>query len=164
MSVGPSGLPTISEEEKGWVEVWEKAEDVAMHFNELIMNFRLRALGAVTIAVGLIGTILLTKEGVAPERHNFLLATVAMSFLAVAWLAILAVDLGYYSRLLRGAVNELQRLEAQSGGIINLSTEIEKVAKGRCFSDRHARGLFYVLPLVALVGVAVFAFLKAPPG
>ncbi len=164
MPLGPSGLPTISEEEKRWIGLWEKAEEVAMHFNGLIMSFRLKALGAVTIGVGLIGTTLLTKEGAVPHRHNFMLATLAMSFLAVGWCALFAIDFGYYSRLLRGAVSELLRLEELSGGVIRLSTEVERVAKGKRFSDRAARWLFYLLPLLLLVFVAIFAYLSAPAG
>lgn len=163
MPVGPSGVPTLGEDEKRWVDLWEKAEDVAMHFNGLIMSFRLKALAAVTVGVGLIGTTLLTKEGVVPHRHNFMLATLATGLLAVGWLAILAIDLFYYSRLLRGAVCELLRLEEQSGGVIRLSTEIERAAKGKCLSDRTAMLLFYILPLAALALVAYFAFIAAPP-
>lgn len=163
MPVGPAGLPTISEDEKRWVELWEKAEEVAMHFNGLIMSFRLKALAAVTLGVGLIGTTLLTKEGEIPHRHNFMLAMLAMIFLAFGWCAMWVIDFGYYSRLLRGAVSELLRLEQQSNGVIKLSTEIERVAKGSRFSDRVARGVFYILPLVLLLAVAAFAYMKAPP-
>ncbi len=164
MPVGPAGLPTINEDEKRWVDLWAKAEDVAMHFNGLIMGFRLKALGAFTIGVGLIGTTLLTKEGAVPHRHNFMLAVIAMAFLAVGWGAIWAIDFGYYSRLLKGAVDELLRLEKQSNGVIDLSTEIEKVARGKCFPDYVARAVFYILPLLLLLAVAVVAYLKAPSG
>jgi hypothetical protein len=40
------------------ITAWTKSEDVAMHFNGLIINFRLKALGALTVGAGLLGTVL----------------------------------------------------------------------------------------------------------
>src|SRR5438105_1228412 len=67
-----------AEDSEVWFEAWKKAEEVAMHFNDLMMNFRLKAIAGVTAATGVFGTILLTKGEVATTAQNFrLFAAVA---------------------------------------------------------------------------------------
>src|SRR5437899_2078966 len=76
-------LPSLTEDQARWVEVWAKTEDVAMHFNDLIMSYRLKAIGGVAVAAGLIGSVLLTKGADAPTRSNWGVFAGAMGFLAV---------------------------------------------------------------------------------
>lgn len=155
-----SNLPPINEDA---ARLWVKAEDVAIHFNEMILNFRLKAIGAVTVGAGLFGTILLTKENLAAPRINYMIFAGAMAFLAVVWAGIWAIDFGYYFPLLVGAVNDVIRLEQLSGGTVQLSTLIKKESERRWFFDGPARTAFYVLPLVAFVAAAVLAVRYAPP-
>ena len=156
MSEQTSPLQEVKEDE---ARAWAKAEDVAIHFNELIMNFRLKAVGAITLAAGLVGTVLVNRSGEAVPRANYIAFALGMWFLAVVWLAILCLDLGYYHRLLLGAVDEVLRLEAASGGRLQLSTRIKKKTER---ADSLARSAFYVLPLVAMITAGVVAWHFAP--
>lgn len=154
------------------IRLWMKAEEVAMHFNALILNFRLKAVGAVTVGAGLF-SILLTKESVSSPRLNYELFAGAMVFLSLVWIGILWIDIGYYSRLLRGAVWEAVRLEKASGGAIRLSLMIDKAVAGRSSADEgddederdnsvgRSRWAFYLLPLAAFLGAAGLAIYKA---
>lgn len=45
--------------------------------------------------------------------------------LLVAWVTLWIIDVCYYSRLLRGAVNALLEIEKESEGQLQLSTRIE---------------------------------------
>jgi len=155
-----AGLPRLALEERAWVELWSKAEDVAMHFNQLIMTFRLRALAALGVAGGVVGTVLLNEKSAQFTRFNYIAFAFAMLFIAALWLAVAAIDLLYYHRLLVGAVKDILRLEAESNGVIRLSTAIAAHAEKGL--DRVARFLFYALPLVALLGLAYVSHRYAP--
>ena len=167
----PYPPPVTSGDHARLIRLWSKAEDVAMHFNELILNFRVRALGAVTVGAGLFGSILLTRDAPAPRVNYFIFAG-AMFFLAVIWASLVAIDHGYYVRLLRGAVIEAIRLEQASPGTIRLSHAIEGAIIGDEHFDPSKRGtvpigfgttVFYVVPLSAFVVAAVMALVAVPP-
>jgi hypothetical protein len=154
-----NGLPRLTEDE---MRLWEKAEDVALHFNEMIMNFRLKAVGALAVGGGLVGTVLLPKDGGGAAYANYMVFAGAMVFLAVVWLGIMAIDLGYYVPLLLGAVKDVIRIENRSGGEIQLSTLIEKESKRHWWLDAPARWAFYLLPLAALLAAAYLAWSNVP--
>jgi hypothetical protein len=82
-----------------------------MHFNTLLLGFRLKALGGIalggTIAVGLDHKDVLGTGTVAG----------ILGGLAVIWALIGIVDFFYYYRLLAGAVDELLRLEPKLGDV-----------------------------------------------
>jgi hypothetical protein len=149
----------VTEDPERWIEVWAKAEDVAMHFNELIMNYRLKAIGGVSVAAGLVGTVLLTKSTDAPTRVSWGIFGGAMAFLAVIWIALATIDMAYYRRLLLGAVDEAVRLEGQTGGDVQLSGKIEGHAKRRSYEKSGSA--FYLLPFIAMIVVCAFAFYQA---
>jgi hypothetical protein len=52
-------IVSVTEDPARWIEVWAKTEDVAMHFNEMIMNYRLKAIAGVGVAAGLVGSVLI---------------------------------------------------------------------------------------------------------
>ena len=106
----PAVTPTPNYSESSEFVLWSKYEDVAMHFNDLIIKLRTQALA------GLAGVI--TVSGLAvnfvgkPTSHTeweVLFATVL--FLTLAWIALLLLDLFYYDKLLQGAVNALYQHE-----------------------------------------------------
>lgn len=161
MSDQPSSLAAVTEDE---ARAWTKAEDVAIHFNEMILNFRLKAVGALTLAAGLVGSVLLAKgdkAGDAVPPINYFSFALGMWFLAAVWAAIMCLDLFYYHRLLLGAVADALRIEETSGGRLQLSTLIKKKAEEGP-TDSVARGLFYVLPLVAMIAAGAIAWRYAP--
>lgn len=152
MTAGPHGAAERSDDEverEGWeklepaqkLELWAKHEDIAMHFNDLAMRLRLQALagvGAATLAAGGI----FTHQGQIDVRNlgRFLVAA------SVAWIAIWLLDQFYYQPLLKGAVEQIVRIETWTPGL-KLSTTIEKVVGA---GGRYARRAFYVLIFLIL--------------
>lgn len=168
--------PRTSADQARLLRLWEKTEEVAMHFNDLILNFRLRAIGAVTVGAGLFGSIVLTRDSVAEAPRNYFIFASAMVFLAIVWLGLWIIDFGYYSRLLRGAVREATRLEKAISGVtpapaptedlIRLSHAIEDAVAGRrpdgdARPTLWARWWFYALPFGAFLVAAAVAFVIA---
>jgi hypothetical protein len=115
------------------LNVWEKHEKIAMHFNDLILKVRIQALGAIT-AVVTVGSVLL--KTVQPETHfPWGLLTSVFAVLFLFWIAIWMLDFLYYNRLLSGAVDSLLELEnaINSGNEIkfNMSHRIEDAVLGK---------------------------------
>ena len=114
----------VSKEQRGHLQdAWKVSEDVAMHFNNLLLGFRLKAIGG--IAVGAV-------VGVGLKVGDFANPIVVLGLfvgLAVIWVLVWATDFFYYYRLLAGAVDELLRLEKKLGDI-RLSHLIERRVQG----------------------------------
>jgi hypothetical protein len=134
------------------MDLWKKYEDIAMHFNEVIMRWRLQAMG------GLAG--LLTAAGfVVGDAESLLVRYRAMlilsGVLASAWIGVAVIDLFYYRRLLQGAVAAITDLEKEMPGVA-LSNKIEDKARR---GSEIAPWIFYVagfLPLVCIFCWAVW--------
>jgi hypothetical protein len=104
-------------------KMWEKYEEVAMHFNDLILRLRVQVLGGVTAVFALSGiAVNFAARPATPEQWDVIFGT--LLFLIAAWVAIAILDLCYYHTLLLGAVDALLELEENSN--IVLSTRIEK--------------------------------------
>jgi hypothetical protein len=88
--------PTGRFEPEGWPlkDVWEKYEDIAMHFNDLLIRLRTQALAAVA-AISTLVTIF-GKTGADPKL-SWELAALIFSLLAVFWIAIWIIDFCYYN-------------------------------------------------------------------
>jgi hypothetical protein len=122
---------------------WYHYEEIAMHFNTLIMQFRLQLLGG----AGLIGTLASyliggKVKGVA-QQHR--LGFYVSGGLFVLIFAAALLDIFYYDYLLRGAVQALLDFEKLHPEI-QMSTTIENtVGWGKYIAD-----VSYVLVLGAL--------------
>lgn len=108
-------------------ELWISYEDVAMHFNDLLIRLRIQALAALATISSIILVINEFKD--ISEKTIFFL----MIFLAAGWISIWILDMKYYNRLLEGSVHALLELEkvefkvfTENVNKINLSTSIEK--------------------------------------
>jgi hypothetical protein len=143
-------------------DLWCKYEDMAMHFNDLILRLRFQALAGVA---GISAIISVLGKG-GSEGSSLTPAALGGVFtlLAVLWVAIWVLDRAYYDKLLTGAVDALCALE-QAGDPcgpperIDISTRIEKRVNGPAsewFSDGRDR--FYALVFVALLGGALSHF------
>jgi len=142
--------------------VWAKYEDVAMHFNDLLMRLRTQALAGVAAISAVVG--IFTKSDTAAIQLDWIVAGWLFIALAMFWIAIACLDLLYYNRLLLGAVNAITSLERQlkaaafSG--IDLSTHIE--AEFDSFHPRPVRMIgvtsFYVIVFFAIAGGAAYSF------
>jgi hypothetical protein len=105
------------------LEQWYRYEEIAMHFNTLIMQFRLQLLGG----AGLIGTVASYLIGgkVHDDTQRHWLRFLVSFGLFVLIGAAASLDVFYYDRLLRGAVQALLDFEAKHPGI-QMSTTIEQ--------------------------------------
>lgn len=132
-----------------------------MHFNDLIIKLRSQSLGAVAAFATLAGII--AKSDTKLELRWGLL-TGTFTLLSMFWVAIWLLDLGYYNRLLAGAVDALLAIESESQGSklvdrIELSTKIEARVTAGATRNNGYRVAFYVLVFSTLLaGIAVSAF------
>jgi hypothetical protein len=140
--------------------LWNKYEDVAMHFNDLIMRWRLQAIGGLAGLVTLAGFVV----GDAATLHVRYRAMLIFSgVLMLGWIAVACIDLFYYRRLLQGAVDAILELERKTEGRITLSLKIEDRAE---WGAAVMPWLFYSLglvPLVALLWWATHQLNRLPP-
>lgn len=144
-------------------ELWAKYEDIAMHFNDLLMRLRSQSLAGIAALSTIVGVLANAKE--AALNVSWLVATMIFVAMALIWSAIWCLDFLYYNRLLVGAVDALTKLELEtqrgtnlSGGI-NMSSLIEGEFRHPVFRNGLLpfRGvlLFYGIVLTALVSGAV---------
>lgn len=138
--------------------LWEKYEDIAMHFNDLIIQLRSRSLVAVTAVATVVG-VFADGANLSPVS-GWTLATAVFVALCVVWIAIFCLDQLYYSRLLKGSVAAITRLEEaienDQNTLISLSTQVEEE-----FSERKPPQLvsgiiaFYAIILFLLATCAI---------
>ena len=106
--------------------LWAKYEDIAMHFNDLLMRLRSQSLAGIAAVSTLVG--LFTKQTGTDVQMGWLVAEALFAAMAIFWIAIWCLDMLYYNRLLIGAVTALKELESQTTGetdfkgSINMST------------------------------------------
>jgi len=155
--------------------LWSKYEDIAMHFNDLLMRLRLQSIAGIAALSTIVG--IFAKEGAEDKSINWLMITAIFVAMALFWIAIWCLDFLYYNRLLLGAVSALVEVEQQSKSSIlinsgiNLSTVIEKEFQSPLFTSKtwHFRGVlcFYALVFLTIILGASFClamYLNGTPG
>src|SRR5205085_5711681 len=90
----------------GTVALWWHYEELAMHFNGLIMQFRLQVIGGAG-AIGTIAGYLINSGKVEDEKHRERLRAVVAGGLWVLILSAAMLDVFYYRQLLEGAVRAI---------------------------------------------------------
>lgn len=110
------------------IDLWYHYEQVAMHFNELIMQYRLQLMGGLG-TIGALSGYLIGSKVEDQQVRNWLRALVSTGLL-VLFVAAAALDLFYYNPLLQGAVDALVEYESKHPPI-NLSTLITKRVEHR---------------------------------
>lgn len=142
----------VSKVSKQAMYLWRHYEAVAMHFNDLIMRWRLQAIGGLAALVTAAGFVVGGADDLGVRyRAMFLLSTT----LFFGWIGVACIDLFYYRRLLAGAVEALTVLESKLPDV-KLSTLIERHAKS---GSEWAPIAFYVIgavPLLLIVGWAAY--------
>jgi hypothetical protein len=134
-----------------YFEIWKHYEVVAMHFNDLIMRWRLQAMGGLASLITIGGFIVKNTDD-AGLRYRAMLI-LALTFL-FGWIGVAVIDLFYYRKLLRGAVDALLALEGQHE-TLTLSTIIEKRAAG---GHGWTPWVFYCIGAVPLIGLIGWAW------
>lgn len=112
--------------------LWREYEKIAMHFNGLIIKLRSQSLGGVAVFATLTAVV---ARGDTTAKVRWGLLTGAFALLSIFWIAVWVLDLGYYNRLLAGAVKALLDIEKGSCNSarvskINLSTTISQYLTG----------------------------------
>jgi len=154
-----------------YFKVWKNYEEIAMHFNDLIIKLRIQSIGGIAALAAILGIFLTNTNGENAVSFKYGLASIVMFFLNLFWLAIWVLDMGYYNRLLEGAVNAILLLEKNNEDFlkdkqINLSTNIEKAFKQRFAHEPkgwtkrifNGRNGFYLIVFVILFVGFVMAF------
>lgn len=100
------------------LEVWKKTIEVQQHFNDLELRIRNYA---ITLLVAVLGAVGLTaNKALSFTLFGFTRSSTAILLGAglVAWLAFYVMDRWWYHRLLQGAVQHGEFIEAELRNII----------------------------------------------
>ncbi|HUU16226.1 MAG TPA: hypothetical protein VMW72_03675 [Sedimentisphaerales bacterium] len=151
-----------------YYKVWKSYEDVAMHFNDLIIRLRIQSIGGLAVLATILGIILHSKND---NIESFNYGWIVLAILCLIWIAIWILDLGYYNRLLEGSVNAILELEKNKkeflkNNEINLSTNIENAfykrfdhePKGLFKRIFNSRNEFYLIVFIALFLSTIFMY------
>jgi hypothetical protein len=152
----PTEMPGLSDAERAWLELiqkeWVAILQVQMHFNDLVIRFRamtLTTFGAFVGAAVAIGQMAGLSEG---DRKIVLTLPVAF------WIAAGVLDLGYYHRLLMGAVAQALKFDDRPRlkdlGLFGLTANIRNTV--RPFTARVLVILYYLVPLVSVGGLVLW--------
>ncbi len=167
--MGANNEPAGEKKEEGLkiFDVWKEYEGVAMHFNELIIQLRVRALAGVAAISAFVGFL---SRGDTPEQYRWGILAAALVMLCLVWISIFCLDIFYYDRLLIGSVRAILELEEASKEKsyikeLNLSTRIEETVAGKAGNFKgwkkepfwNGRMWFYVIVFVALLLGACFS-------
>ena len=151
------------ESDKYYFKLWKSYEDVAMHFNDLIIRLRIQSIGGVAALAAILGIFLNERSGDGSNSFSYCIASIALFVLMMFWVGIFILDIFYYNRLLEGAVNAILELEQSKDDFakkkdIRLSTNIEMAFRTRFKHEPkglkvifNGRILFYAIVLFALI-------------
>lgn len=130
-------MTPTEEQQKLFIQIWSKAVDTQMHFNEMSVKSRQLGLTFVTAALG-VGIVLLGQgrafeldvdiEIVSFQLH---VSVLIVSGAALALFAVGKLDLGVYHRMLRGAVTFGEDFEE------NYMKQVFELEKGMTQSISH---------------------------
>jgi len=144
------------------LDIWKEYESIAMHFNDLLIQLRMKALGGIAIIIALItyagkSDITLMQQ---LEIYGF-----SSAVLAIVWLAIFFIDYFYYNKLLLGAITSTVDLEATLEADINIkfSTEVKSYVENTKVSHKNLWPIlfFYSSVFILLVLASVYCLAKA---
>ncbi len=149
---------TVAEHKIEALALWSKYEDIAMHFNDLLMRLRSQSLAGIAAISTLVG--LFTKGASTTMKTDWLAAGAIFIGMALFWISIWCLDLLYYNRLLMGAVTEIRSLEKDLNGRSNI-----KVAMSTTIEEEFSRQgrflgvtLFYGIVLITIFAGAIFSW------
>jgi hypothetical protein len=156
-------------------ELWKKYEDIAMHFNDLLIRLRMQALAGVAALATVVS--IFTKIDTQHIQGSWEIAAGVLGALCMFWIAIWVLDLCYYNRLLIGSVVALMELEEASKSRstiseIEMSTRIEEAVWNKLPRRLPAhqrlyllRGVwaFYSIVFCALMLGFAYSICKAQP-
>ena len=134
------------------MQLWFHYEEIAMHFNELIMQYRLQLMGGTGVIGALSGYLIGSKVESAPMRRE--LRAYISTGLLILVCAAASLDQFYYNELLRGSVNALIRFE-QEHPEIYMSTYIKAQFPGGASLRIY---IIYAVAILPLVGFTIWSW------
>jgi hypothetical protein len=164
-----SEKPNDKESEDYYFKLWKSYEDVAMHFNDLIIKLRTQSIGGLAALATILGIFLHSQDG--NQSFKCGLAIIATICLILLWVAIWTLDMCYYNRLLEGAVNAILEIEKNRAAFfkmkeIKLSTNIESAFLKHFKHENiwykrwfNSRNRFYIVVLGALGVILIVSIL-----
>lgn len=135
------------------IDLWFHYEEIAMHFNQLIIQYRLQLMGGVGAIGAVAGYLIAEKTGVANRPG---LRLVVSSMLLMLVFAAAYLDIYYYNQLLVGAVDALLEFE-QDNSSINMSTRIHEAVENWPYPVIH---LWYGAIIVPLGGFVIWSLMN----
>ena len=93
------------------VELWWHYEQLAMHFNQIIIQYRLQVMAGIGV-IGAVSSYIVAEKIHGPEDKHRVRAIISLLLLLLI-IAAAFLDLAYYNELLRGSVNAILKLENQ---------------------------------------------------
>lgn len=143
--------------EQTTIDLWFHYEQVAMHFNEMIIQYRLQLMGGIS-AIGTIAGYLVGQKVESPYRRHMLRAYISLGILVII-IAAAILDVYYYNELLRGAVDAILEIESKHDEL-SLSTNIKaRFPNSATTIIKTVYGLL-ILPLVIFTLWSWGVFLK----
>jgi len=143
--------------------LWAKYEDIATHFNDLLLRLRSQGLAGIAAISTLVGIF---NKADSNAQSDWLAATCIFVALAFFWIAIACLDLLYYNKLLEGAIAALLDLERKIASSayngIRMTTTIDAEFKrsrlGKVVSRFYGVPIFYAVVLATIAIGAVFSY------
>lgn len=103
------------------IDLWFHYEQIAMHFNGLIIQYRLQIFGGLGVLSSFL--IFLVNGKIIKEKIPYVRMLI-VSALSIVFIAAAALDIFYYQKLLSGAVKAIVQLEKHHP-TLNISTMIK---------------------------------------
>ena len=151
-------------------DVWDRYENIAMHFNDLLIKLRTQAIAGVAAITTILAIV--TKAVGIGELTWEIIAGVFF-FLSLFWVAVWILDFKYYNRLLIGAVDALLEIEDLSKKqsyvkSLNLSHKVEEAVAGENIKKNvylhkklsFGRKWFYLIVFAGLITGFMFSGYK----
>jgi len=146
-------------------QLWCKYEDIAMHFNDLLIQLRTRSLAGIAAVAALIGVFAdnLNEDPLT----NWVIASSVFAALSVIWISIFFLDVFYYNRLLSGSVKAILDLENSTSSppakeSIDLSTIIvDEFKKPLPRGTNFGVLIFYVLVFLLILAGLILSVWQA---
>ena len=93
------------------INLWWHYEEIAMHFNQLIIEYRLQLMGGAG-AIGALASYFVGSHIQELEQKHAIRAYISLIILVLLFAAML-LDILYYDNLLQGAVDALVKFESE---------------------------------------------------
>ncbi len=108
------------------INLWWHYEEIAMHFNELIIQYRLQVMAGAGV-IGTVSSYIVAEKIKNPADKHKVRAIISLMLLTLI-ISAAFLDLAYYNELLRGSVKALIRFE-NSYDFLYMSSEISSEFK-----------------------------------